>query len=157
MLNIRALEKGDIHYVAAHLRESDRRELCAMRGGDVDVKRQLALAVLVSSHYWTVAAENPIAIFGVSPMDRANGIGSPWLLATDEAPHSPKDWIRLSKKYLQLMTKEYPVLINYVDARNRRSIAWLKHLGFRFGDPEPLGPYGIPFCRFEMVTPCVSQ
>lgn len=37
---------------------------------------------------------------------------------------------------------------NYVYAKNRMSIRWLKHLGFHVSQPEPYGPSAALFCPF---------
>ena len=37
---------------------------------------------------------------------------------------------------------------NMVYSKNKRSIRWLKHLGFTVQDPEPYGPSGALFCPF---------
>lgn len=37
---------------------------------------------------------------------------------------------------------------NMVYYKNKRSIRWLKHLGFTVQEPEPFGPSGALFCPF---------
>lgn len=150
---IRVLEKGDIGHLAENLREADRCELAALDNQPINPFHVISRAIVMSSHVWTfarVADNTPISIFGVAPM--AEHIGSPWMLGTEELYDHPRDLVVLGRRYIQLMTGAYPVLINYVDARNEKSVRWLKRMGFQFGDPEPLGPYRIPFHRFEMVT-----
>jgi hypothetical protein len=48
------------------------------------------------------------------------------------------------------MLSLFPVLENMVDARNTKSIKWLKRLGFTFGPPLPHPHSGLPFYPFEM-------
>tara|TARA_R100000781_G_C4081208_1_gene127809 strand:- start:3495 stop:3941 length:447 start_codon:yes stop_codon:yes gene_type:complete len=37
---------------------------------------------------------------------------------------------------------------NYVYSENKKSIRWLKHLGFIIYEPEPFGPWDSMFCPF---------
>lgn len=93
----------------------------------------------------------PVCMFGVTPIDILGGVGSPWLLGTDEVKKYANTFLRLNKSYVAKMLELFPYLQNYVDTRNEISIRWLKWLGFKFG-PEPI-PYGIwnlPFFRFSM-------
>lgn len=147
----RELRAGDIAHIALNLREADRQELLASRG-DVAVKDVLAQAVLLSSHCWVGVADDgePVALFGVAPVSLLAGKGSPWLLSTERVFEYPRVLVRESRRYLSRMRAEYPHLFNYVDARNDRSIRWLKHIGFTLHPAEPYGVDGLPFHKFEM-------
>jgi hypothetical protein len=48
------------------------------------------------------------------------------------------------------MLSLFPVLENMVDSRNKKSIRWLKHLGFTFSEAKPHPYSGVPFHDFEM-------
>ena len=50
------------------------------------------------------------------------------------------------------ITKDYSLLINFVDARHGVAIRWLKWLGFKVFPAKPFGPDKLPFHRFEMRT-----
>jgi len=145
---IRTLLPGDVEYIAANLRDADRCEMMALHGPSLDVYKELTTAVLRSSSVWVFANENPVAVFGVVAL--TPNVGSPWLLGTEEAYQQTRAWLRSGRRYLALMQEEYPVLMNYVDSRNERSIGWLKRLGFEFQDAQPIGPYSIPFHRFQI-------
>jgi len=51
------------------------------------------------------------------------------------------------------MLAVYPRLVNHVDERNEASKRWLSWLGFELGEPEPHGPFGIPFRPFRLEVP----
>lgn len=151
-LRFRGLQAGDVAFLAAHLRADDVQELAATRGPNVHPADAISRAVLLSSHAWVAASEGgrAIAIFGVAPVSLLNGIGSPWLLATDEAFRHPRSLVVEGRRYLSVMRAIYSDMVNYVDARNVRSVRWLKHLGFTL---HPAAPYGIedePFHKFEI-------
>ena len=75
-----------------------------------------------------------------------------WLLGTEgltatrnhrlELIHRGREWV----DYCQSAV-DAPIG-NYVYAKNRMSIRWLKHLGFQVSQPEPYGPSAALFCPF---------
>lgn len=145
----RPVESGDVGYIAAHLREADRQEIAATRP-NADPADVIANAVLRSSHTWVAANGSPIAIFGVAPVSLLGSIGSPWLLATDEAFKHPRTLVVAGRRYISTMRALYSKLFNYVDARNDKSIRWLRRIGFTVLPAVPYGVEGELFHRFEM-------
>jgi hypothetical protein len=154
-IHFRPLQAQDIAHVAEHLRPADRQELRASRGGNLPFADIIARAVLVSSQVWVWAEgaeDTPVAIFGVAPISLLDGLGSPWFLSTERAYKSPRSLVANGRHYIAKMRESYPNLLNYVDARNDKSIRWLKHLGFTLHPAEPYGVDGEPFHKFEMRT-----
>ncbi len=140
-----------IFWLASNMSQADRDEVAAAVG--LGPYRALADSLERSVMAWTgmVDGARPICMFGVTPLDILGGVGSPWLLGTDEVKHYGLTFLRHCKTYVPRMLDVFPQLVNYVDARHEVAIKWLKWLGFEF-DPEPI-PYGIwkmPFYRFEM-------
>ena len=60
------------------------------------------------------------------------------------------EFARKSKGYVLRMSKEFPILENYVDARNTLAKRWLKWCGFTIEPPVEYGPEGLPFHLFHM-------
>lgn len=146
----RPLESGDIGHVAAHLRQADRQELAAIHG-DEPVQSVLASSVLCSSIAWTwVINGQPAAIFGVAPTSLLEGQGAPWMLATDAVFQCPGTLVREGRRYVRRMLELFPHLVNYVDARNERSVRWLARVGFTISPAARMGRNGELFHRFEM-------
>ena len=147
---IRDTEPGDVEELIENLRACDRLEVessvgCALWA---DVIRAGARSSLYSK---TALADGKLAnMFGVSSVNFVQGIGSPWMLATPEFDRHPRAVIRHCRNYIAPMLALFPHLINHVDARNVRNVAWLRWLGFEISEPEPHGPYGVPFHKFEM-------
>ena len=139
-----------IFWLANNMSQADRDEVAAAVG--MGPYRALKDSLERSVAAWTgMLGDEPICMFGVTPLDILGGVGSPWLLGTDKIRECPITFLRLNRKYVPQMLGMFPMLVNYVDARHEVSIRWLKWLGFKF-DPEPV-PYGIwnmPFFRFEM-------
>lgn len=73
---------------------------------------------------------------------------NPWLLGTDRIDDMWLPFLRTTKEMFPLVCAEYPCQRNHVDARNSKSIAWLKWLGFEIEPPAPYGVSGALFCRF---------
>jgi hypothetical protein len=140
-----------IFWLANNMSEADRNEVAAAVG--MGPYRALADSLNRSVAAWTAMVDDsrPICMFGVTPVDILAGVGSPWLLGTDEVKNHATTFLRLCKGYVAKMLELFPHLVNYVDARHEVAIRWLKWLGFRF-DPEPLlyGIWEMPFYRFEM-------
>lgn len=151
---LRPLAAGDIQFVAEHMRGADRAELAAVHGEQASPLHLLAQAVLNSPDVWTgvTADGEPICICGVAPRCLLTGSASPWLLGTEKLFTEPGALVREGHRYIGRMRLIYPELVNYVDARNTKSIRWLRRLGFTVHPAEPYGRAGLPFHRFDLVT-----
>jgi RimJ/RimL family protein N-acetyltransferase len=149
-IHIRLPNSEDAARLAAEMRPADRAEVEAASGPDVE--RALDQAIRLSTHCWAAERDGELlALFGFAPVSLIGGIGSPWFLGTPAVDPLPGALTRMARRYVQSIRETaYPVLVNYVDARNRRSVRWLKRLGFTVFAPEPYGVAGLPFHRFEM-------
>lgn len=158
-VEVRFAVETDADDIEPRLRADDRAELVAASGPDV--LGQLREAVELSrgrlGHMAFVAEHDGeiVALFGFVPVSALSGTAHPWMVGTAGLARVPGMLNKLSRAYCSAVLAEYPLLVNYVDARNRTSIAWLKRLGFEIGDPTPFGVEGLPFHRFEMRGPLV--
>lgn len=91
----------------------------------------------------------PIAMFGVS--GTKGSIGVPWMLGTDKIQDIRKSFLRECRDYVEEMHRNYPMLTNFVWSKNTVHIAWLKWLGFQFGEAKPMGPDNELFIHFQKV------
>lgn len=150
-VSFRSIQPGDIEHIADNLREADVQELRASKGEDRSLRGILTRAVALSTHLWVTVADDgePVAIYGVAPISLLEGIGSPWFVSTDRAYEYPRTLIVEGKRYLAEMQSAYSHLVNYVDARNDKSIRWLRRLGFTVHAAKPYGLNGEPFHKFE--------
>lgn len=90
-----------------------------------------------------------VCMFGVGPEDVLTGIRRPWLIGTRELDKQAGIFARRSLAMIGVFMRAYPRLVNHVDARNRRTVRWLRSLGFVIDEPEPFGALGLPFHRFS--------
>lgn len=149
---MRAVTRADVEALAANMRFLDRQELEASHGGDL--VQAVQHAVDVSTACWAMLVDGELAMLGgVAPLSLVGGVGSPWMLGTTLLDRSPGALTRIGVEYLRVVLGLYPELVNYVDARNVKSIRWLRRLGFRIAaETIPYGPQKLPFHRFDMRT-----
>ena len=78
-----------------------------------------------------------------------NESGVVWLMGSNNMTSHKSGFYKVSKKYLRLFRKEFSLLFNYVDDRNKQTAKWLEKLGFSFIQQEPeFGEDKIPFNLF---------
>lgn len=142
--------RDHIPWIAAHMAKADQEEVDAAVG--LGPYRALEDSLNRSVVAWTgMVDDRPVCMFGVSPLDYLCGIGSPWLLGTNEIRKHAKTFMKLNKEYLPRMLELFPHLSNFVDARHVVAIRWLKWLGFQFDlKPQSFGIWEMPFYRFWM-------
>jgi len=102
---------------------------------------------------WSILLDDRcIGMFGVGGLNILSPVGMPWMLASDMI-RDKRVWRRFLREgreyWIDNMHDLYPVLVNWIDARNTVSLRWAKWVGFRVFEPEPFGPFGMPFHRIE--------
>jgi hypothetical protein len=88
------------------------------------------------------------AVFGIGP-SLEDGLGVPWLLATEIIERYPITFYRASRTLFPRVAEGYERLVNWVDARNTLSLRWLVWLGFEMGPPVPFGARGLEFHKMS--------
>lgn len=102
----------------------------------------------------------PEMIFGCSATDAAPTVGIPWMLGTPVivSPKWRMTFLRETRRAVEAWQAEYPILHNFIDARNTVHMRWLRWLGFTFiALDETHGPFGLPFYEFVRINPCVTE
>lgn len=144
----------DIEDLVHGLRPADRDELEATLGRGVDQAAAMRDVVARSSHAWAILLNGRLGMIGgLYPMSTVLGgeEAQPWMMATTTMDRSPRMLMKVGLRYLSVMRGCYPRLSNHVDARNEKSIRWLRRIGFTVHtNTVPFGPYGLPFHPFEM-------
>ena len=136
--------------IVPHLCEADMQEIRAATTARPEIA--VALSVACSDPGWAVELEGrPLCVFGAGPAGttpEGKRVGRPWLLSVEDLKGYPVHFLRVSRDVIAEMRRRYDVLENWVDARNLRSIKWLRWCGFEIMDAEPWGPFGAMFHRF---------
>ena len=113
-------------------------------------KEALRAGLRVSTFALTVLCDDrPVAMLGVAPGHVMEGVGVPWLLATDEALKAGRQFATWGPKIVSAMLAEWPRLENYVGADNVRAIRVLRRLGFDL-DRELVIVGGLEMRRFSL-------
>lgn len=148
-LDIREIEPGDAEALLADLRPADRDECDALVGPGRQAE-MLERSVRASVAAWAavVPGKGLMCLFGVCPTSLIEGQGLPWMIGTRLVDRHPGAFIRASRPYISRMLALCPQLVNVVDARNVKSIAYLKRMGFTLLPAEPMGAAGLPFHPF---------
>jgi hypothetical protein len=131
--------------LARCLRRADREEIIAARGPDVEATLRAGVAFGGAKAALTPEGRI-IALFGCVPSEFG---GVPWLLASDLIDQHRKELVRLSARYIGLWLQRHGLLVNFVDARNGASVAWLRRLGFELLPAMPFGVEGRLFHMFR--------
>lgn len=149
-VEVRACQEGDAEALLANLRPADLAEGEALAGAG-QVPEMVAESLRASVLSWTaVAAGDVVCMFGVAPVTLMGDHGMPWMLGTPLVEQHRRALTRQGPAYIAHMLAAFPHLVNVVDARNVRSIAWLRRVGFQIHDARPAGVAGMPFHPFTM-------
>lgn len=139
-----------IKIMAEDMRDSDVVEVMTSHG---HTPLEALRYSFVHSDYTTILVNSkgvPFAIFGVAVINITTGIGSPWLLSTNEIFNNKKFFLDHGPLVIADMVAACPRLVNYVHHANQVSIDWLKSLGFTIENPAPYGVKGDLFHKFHM-------
>lgn len=134
-------------HISRHMRQADLDEIEAM-GTGTDA---LHLSVALSTHGFAVMDREgvPCAMFGAAPHPLP-GVGVVWMLGTDGIRREAYSIAKATRRYFDTLNDPYPVLWNYIDARNTVSLRWLRWGGFKLLSDTEIG--GHKFHIFARST-----
>ena len=122
---------SDVTTVAANMRQEDKEEIFAYSG--TLPKEQMFYCFFSSKPCMTMVGRkgNIMGMYGVVPCSPK--VGRIWMLGHKSMTSDYKDvraFLRNSPIELEKFHCNYPLLYNYVDARNETHIKWIKWMGF---------------------------
>ncbi len=142
MTGFRETELNDVRTLSEKLRSADLQEIAAATGEEP--YWSLLRGFTDSVHCWTMLGnDSVVGMFGV------NKAGAIWMMCSDELSRFSVRFLRESLEMVDYLQEEYPVLWNWIDARNELHIRWLKWLGFQFTELEEHGVLKLPFWKFQ--------
>ena len=125
--------------------------------GGFTPEQVIEYGVARSHEAWTGMVDGePMCIFGLTKPSFLSTTGHPWMLGTPLLQKHVRPFGRVSYLVVQHWLKTHDHLYSYVHAPHHRGIRWLRFLGFTIHPAEPFGPYGEPFCKFE-INRCQQQ
>lgn len=138
-----------VEAMRGRIRQADQDECMAASG--VTAEEALLEGIRLTDYPVAALVDGEVVcVFGVRRLTILGATGIPWMLGTDALDRHARELLNLGRYYLGVQMQTFRVLTNWVDARNTRSIRWLRKLGFQVFEPEPYGKAGLPFCRFVM-------
>lgn len=134
-------------HIADHLRDSDVEEVAASSG--LSPHSALHTSLALSTHAYCIESDRvgPVALFGAAPHPLPE-VGIAWMLGTDGIRLEARHIARHTRRYLDELNAAYPILWNYIDARNELSMRWLRWGGFELLGDHRVGPEGLLFHTF---------
>lgn len=133
---IREATMEDVEFLAPRLREADRREIYASGGEDPLTALTRGLrSSQVCKVGLSPSTGHPSFIWGVVPVSLL--AGGVWAVGTDDLDKHKITFLRHCKEPLQELQDMYPVLYNFIDARNSLHITWIKWMGFKIIQAHP--------------------
>lgn len=144
-------EYSHIVGIADDVRPEDKAELWATNYSSPE--RTMKLGLDVSSRAFTGMVDDvPVCMWGVVTDSVIFRSGIPWMVCSKGVERVAKTFLKESKPLMVKLCDGYDRLDNYVDARNTRTMGWLKWMGFEFSEePEPYGVLQVPFYKFWWV------
>lgn len=128
LLEITPEQRPAVAYVAANMREMDRREIFATRWGD-DTEALVDQVLQCGAFAYVASLERPIAAIGASPI--WPGVWSVWMFATDEIDKIGLSLTRLARR--RIIPTLRSVGAHRVECRSLEGYdvanAWLESLG----------------------------
>jgi len=147
--NIRSATVEDAEYLSTRLNPMDLVEIDAVSGRDPLTVMKSGIKISEDCKVGT-ADGVPFCIYGVHKPSLLSDVGTVWMLATDEINKHFMKFGRECGNEVKEMMGNLRMLENYCHVTNRKTIVWLKWLGFKFDDPEPFGRKQEMFRRFYM-------
>jgi hypothetical protein len=127
--SVRPANLRDAYDLAPRLRADDVRE--AMAAGGMSALDALTHGVRAGESWVGCVDDRPVGIYGlVGTPDPL--VGVPWMLASEDLVSHQKWFLRNCRAGVEEMQRRYPVLFNFVDARNAVHVRWLRWCGFTF-------------------------
>lgn len=147
--NVRSATMDDVEYLATRLKPMDLIEIDAITGRDPFVVLKSGLEGSENCQVGT--ADNiPFCIYGVRKLSHLSDNGIVWMLGTEEIDKHAMKFGRECAKELKKMMGNLRMIENYCHSENRKTIVWLKWIGFKFDKPKVYGRRKEMFLRFYM-------
>lgn len=143
-------QKGDALQYADQLRECDKLEIYASTG--MDTASALAASVGMGNAFIAFIDGEFTALFGCPTTSSLPRTGRPWMVGSKVLDRNPTTVGVHNRLFVQQWQDQHDLLVNHVDARNKKAIAWLTWLGFTLEASRPHGPFNVPFHRFFWVS-----
>lgn len=132
----------DIEFVTKNMRDAD---IIEVEAQGLTRDRAIPFSCALSDECFTGLTDGvPTMILGYS-LPLLGNSASIWGLGTPRCFQVPRQMLTVGREIIRYFLTKAPCLYAYCDARNVKSLCWLRHLGFTIGDTEPRGIHGELF------------
>jgi len=138
-----------VEVIAANMRQADADEVWASNHYTPTEAMLSSWKASDKSMIVTVNDE-PCVMIGLVIRDILSGAGIPWLLGTNAALKHKRHFLIQVPDVINEMLGICPNLYNYVHAKNKISVSWLKRIGFTIDEPVPFGRDNELFHKFHL-------
>ena len=138
-----------IEELAGNMRQADINEVWAAGHHTPFMALNVGFLGSYDTKTW-LAGGKVMCIFGVGTTFICDTKGYPWMLSAKGFSKHYRPFLRGSRDFISTTMRSFGELENFVDARNKLAIRWLKWLGFDIYPPKPYGVDQLPFHRFRM-------
>jgi len=142
--SIVSVEEDHIIALAFYMQKEDRDNAWAIAHISPEQAIRHSVEASIESETWLVDGR-VMAIRGVSKGTFLSPYACVWMLGAEGLRNYPVIFLKGSREWVERMLDEHSHLVNYVDGRNKRSLKWLKWLGFTIHPAAPLGIEGRMF------------
>ncbi len=132
------VEEEHIIALSSSMQQEDRDNAWAIAHLSPEQAIRHSVGASIEAETW-LADGKVMAIRGVSKGTFLSPYVCVWMLGAIGLRKYPVTFLKGSKEWVERMLEQHDHLVNYVDARNIRSLKWLQHLGFIIHSPVPLG------------------
>ena len=145
-ITIRRPIESDIKFLAENIREADKAEVEAF-GITVSDIIKVTFDCKNADNHTALYDGVPMAMFGTHKESPIGVTATIWMLGTSDVGKCPRELITKAREVISKGLLENVELMNYIDCRYKKTLRWLKHLGFSFGEPFVLGVNGEEFIK----------
>jgi hypothetical protein len=143
----------DAHSLAPRLRSEDVAEIHAATGHS---PLEALLGGVQGTECFTIVSDEtqlPMGMFGINHVPELGPLqASVWMLASPDLPKIKAELFNRNEAFLKYFLLRYPLLWNYVDARNTTHLKWIEKCGFTFLKLHPtFGHEKRPFYEFVRI------
>ena len=139
-----SVEEKHITTLAEYMQKEDRDNAWAIAHISPEQAIRHSVGASIEAETW-LANGKVMAIRGVSKGTFLSPYACVWMLGAEGLRQYPVAFLKGSREWVGRMLEQYDHLVNYVDGRNKRSLKWLKWLGFTIHPAAPLGIEGRMF------------
>jgi hypothetical protein len=148
---VRRPTPSDIDFLVENIREDDKIEVAA--AGGQGIRECIVEIPDLDKNAWVWEYEGKVmCIFGVNPVVGTDHFGMIWMLSTKFFDDYFMIFAMACKPVVDEMVRPFKYVFNYVYVENKKSIKWLRWLGFNLYEAEAVGVNGARFHRFDMRT-----